>query len=109
MRREDPVLAHAGTPEVLIGSSAPTETVLILRYERQRDERLILVNLGSLTTLRMNDPLLAAPPWHRWSLMWCSEHVGYGGRGIAESFDDGPWTLQPHCAWLLRNVPSSER
>jgi maltooligosyltrehalose trehalohydrolase len=109
MRREDPVLAHAGTPEVVIGSSAPTETVLILRYERQRDERLILVNLGSLTTLRMNDPLLAAPPWQRWSLMWCSEHVGYGGRGIAESFGDGPWTLQPHCAWLLRNVPSSER
>ena len=109
MRREDPVLAHAGTPEVVIGSSAPTDTVLILRYERQSDERLMLVNLGSSTTLQMNDPLLAAPPWQRWSLTWCSEHVGYGGRGIADSFGDGPWTLQPHCAWILRNVPNSER
>jgi maltooligosyltrehalose trehalohydrolase len=109
LRRDDAVLAHVGTPEVAIATSAPTTTVLILRYERERDERLILVNIGSLTTLLMNDPLLAAPPGQTWTVSWCSEHVAYGGRGIADSFGDGPWTLQPHCAWLLRNVPDPTR
>jgi maltooligosyltrehalose trehalohydrolase len=106
MRRDDPVLAHAGTPDVTVVSSAPTSTVLILRYERQRNERLILLNLGTLSTLLMNDPLLAAPAGQAWSMTWCSEHVAYGGRGIAEDFGEGPWTLQPHCAWLLQNAPS---
>ena len=109
MRRDDAVLAHVGTSDVAIATSAPTPTVLILRYERQRDERLILINIGSLATLLMNDPLLAAPMGQTWSMSWCSEHVDYGGRGVADSFGDGPWTLQPHCAWLLRNVPNPAR
>ena len=104
LRRDDLVLAALGTPEAAIASSAPTPTVLVLRYECERDERLVLVNLGTLTTLDMNDPLLAAPSGDRWEMTWCSEHADYGGRGIVESFGDGQWTLQPHCTWLLRNV-----
>jgi maltooligosyltrehalose trehalohydrolase len=107
LRRTDPVIAQAGTPEVTIASSAPTPTILIVRYQRNDEERLILLNLGVLTTLRMNDPLLAPPHGQTWSPMLCSEHVDYGGRGIAESFGEGPWTLQAHCAWLLRNVPAA--
>ena len=100
------MLAYVGTPEVEIAASSPTQAVLVLRYRRQDDDRLILLNLGSLTTLRMNDPLLAAPAGHTWSLTWCSEAVDYGGRGIAETFGEGAWRLQSHCAWLLRSVPT---
>jgi maltooligosyltrehalose trehalohydrolase len=104
LRRDDPVLSALGTSETAIATSAPTPAVTVLRYERERDERLVLMNLGSLTMLEMNDPLLAAPAGQRWEMTWCSEHAEYGGRGIVESFGDGQWKLQPHCAWLLRNV-----
>jgi maltooligosyltrehalose trehalohydrolase len=109
LRRDDPVLSMLGTDEIAIGSSAPTSSVVVLRYERQHEERLLLLNLGRLTTLAMNDPLLAAPAGQKWEMIWCSEHVDYGGRGIVESFGDGQWTLQPHCAWLLRNVAAPMR
>lgn len=104
LRRNDPVLAALGTTAVTIASAAPTSSVLILRYRSGDEERLILINLGALTVLLMNDPLLAAPAGRWWSLAWCSDFVPYGGHGVAESFGDGPWKLQPHCAWLLRSV-----
>ena len=106
IRRNDPVLSLVGTPEVLIASTAPTSSVMVLRYQRDEDERLILLNLGALTTPVMNDPLLAPPAGHHWTLTWCSESVDYGGSGVVESFGDGAWRLQAHCAWLLRNVPA---
>ena len=109
LRRDDSVLSALGTSDTAIAASAPTPAVAVLRYERQREERLILVNLGSQTRLEMNDPLLAAPSGQRWEMTWCSEHAGYGGRGIVESFGDGQWTLQPHCTWLLRNVADPTR
>jgi maltooligosyltrehalose trehalohydrolase len=107
LRRNDSVIARAGTREVAIASSAPTPTVITLRYRREDEERLILVNLGALTTLGMNDPLFAAPAGQEWTLVWCSEHVDYGGNGMVDSVGEGPWTLQAHRAWLLRSVPES--
>ncbi len=62
---------------------------MLLRYSTDAEERLILVNLGPRTTLRMNDPLLA--PAHkacRWAMSWCSERAVYGGAGVA-SLDVG--------------------
>jgi maltooligosyltrehalose trehalohydrolase len=109
LRRDDPVLSALGTSETAIAASAPTPAVAVLRYERAREERLVLVNLGTLTTLEMNDALLAAPSGQKWDMTWCSEHADYGGRGIVESFGDGQWTLQPHCAWMLRNVAAPMR
>jgi len=109
LRRDDLVLSTLGTPDTTIASSAPTASVLVLRYQREHDERLILLNLGALATLEMSDPLLAAPSRQQWEMTWCSEHADYGGRGIVESFGDGQWTLQPHCAWMLRNVAAPTR
>ena len=106
LRRHDPVLAYAGTSEVEVASSSPTPAVLVLRYRRNDDERLVLVNLGPAITLRMNDPLLAAPAGHTWSMTWCSESADYGGGGIVEAFGEGAWRLQSRCAWFLRSVPA---
>src|SRR5206468_2369592 len=101
LRREDAVLARVGTPAVEIQTSAPTPALLIVRYRSNDDERLLLLNLGERVSCRMNDPLLAAPAGMRWSPVWCSAHIDYGGRGIVETFGDGCWDLQTHCAWLL--------
>jgi maltooligosyltrehalose trehalohydrolase len=76
-------------------------TLLVLRYEAAEGERLLLFNFGGREELRMNDPLLAPPRGSGWDVVWSSERVKYGGRGIEESFGPGPWILQAHCAWLL--------
>jgi maltooligosyltrehalose trehalohydrolase len=104
LRAHDPVLSALGTRDVEIATSAPTPSIVVLRYARDDDERLILLNLGPLTTLEMNDPLLAAPAGHTWSLTWCSEQADYGGHGVAEPFGEGSWRLQPHCLWLLNSL-----
>jgi maltooligosyltrehalose trehalohydrolase len=109
LRRDDPVLARVGTGALAVASSAPATHVLVVRYQMGEDERLLLVNLGLLTVLSMNDPLLAEPSGQVWSLVWCSEAVQYGGFGVAEAFGDGAWRLQAHCAWLLRSARAEAR
>ena len=84
LRRSDVVLSGLGTPATQVATSALTGDILLLRYSTTDDERLILVNLGRRTTLRMNDPLLApASAQVQWTMMWCSERVVYGGTGVA--------------------------
>jgi hypothetical protein len=85
---------------------ALTGDILLLRYSTTDDERLMLVNLGRRTTLRMNDPLLApASRQVQWTMMWCSERAVYGGIGVAPLSPEGLWTLQGNCAWLFRAEP----
>jgi maltooligosyltrehalose trehalohydrolase len=102
LRRSDAVLATLGTPETRVATSAPAPAVVLLRYSTDADERLILVNLGERTTLRMNDPLLAPPHGRQWAMSWCSERAVYGGAGVASLEPEGMWTLQANCAWMFR-------
>jgi maltooligosyltrehalose trehalohydrolase len=106
LRRSDAVLAGLGSSATEVASSAPTREIVLLRYTSGSDERLVLVNLGCRTTLRMNDPLLAPPARdRRWTMMWCSERPVYGGSGVAPIAWNAPWTLQGNCAWLFRLEP----
>jgi maltooligosyltrehalose trehalohydrolase len=100
LRRSDAVLSKLGTPDVQLASSAPSSTVVLLRYRVNTDERMVLINLGKRTRLRMNDPLLAPSFGRRWASSWCSEHVAYGGLGVADGLQRR-WVLQAQCAWLL--------
>jgi maltooligosyltrehalose trehalohydrolase len=103
MRRSDVVLAGLGTPATRVATSALTSHVLLLRYTAGEEERLMLVNLGRGTILRMNDPLLAPSSRQRqWTMTWCSERAVYGGTGVAAFPTEGLWSLQANCAWLLR-------
>jgi maltooligosyltrehalose trehalohydrolase len=105
LRRGDPVFQALGTPDVTVDSSAPTSHIALVRYGAGADIRLLVLNLGPLTTFSMNDPLLAPATNQTWELVFCSERSRYGGQGEAPSFDEGCWRLQPHCAWLLRSAP----
>ena len=103
LRRSDVVLAGLGTSATQVATSALTADVVLLRYSSGADERLILVNLGRRTTLRMNHPLLApASRQVQWTMIWCSERAVYGGSGVAPLPPEGMWTLQANCAWLFR-------
>jgi maltooligosyltrehalose trehalohydrolase len=109
LRRSDAVLSGLGTPAVQIATSAPTSDIVLLRYTSGSDDRLVVVNLGRRTTLRMNDPLLAPPRAASWSLLWSSERVTYGGGGVADFPLEERWILQANCAWLFRSEPIAPR
>ena len=102
LRHGDPVLSALGTSNATVETSAPTSELVLLRYTTGDRTRLLLVNLGISTRFEMNDPLVALGAKQRWELVLCSEHPKYGGSGVVESFGDGCWELQAHCAWLLR-------
>jgi hypothetical protein len=53
----------------------------------------------------MNDPLFAPGAGRHWELLFSSERSLYGGNGVNESFDEGCWLLQAHCAWFFQSTP----
>jgi maltooligosyltrehalose trehalohydrolase len=93
LRRDDPVLARAGTyrPEgAVLGPAA-----FLLRYiDAEHGDRLLIVNLGrDLDFTPAREPLLAPPFDSRWRLVWNSEAPKYGGQGVAPLDPDGPWLM----------------
>ena len=105
LRQKDAVLSAVGTSDISIDSSAPTSDIVLIRYSNGRDARLLVINLGPLTTCAMNDPLFAPGAGRRWELVMCSERSAYGGNGVDEPFDEGCWRLQAHCAWFFQSTP----
>jgi len=105
LRRTDAVLSAVGTPDVAIDSSAPTSDLVLIRYSSGGETRLLVINLGRLTTSPMNDSLFAPGAGRRWELLMCSERAAYGGTGVDQAFDDGCWRLQAHCAWFFQSTP----
>lgn len=105
LRREDPVLRAQGRPEsVALGPER-----FALRLAGAGEERLLLVNLGPRARLEpASEPLLAMPEGGRWSLLWSSEDVRYGGGGAVSPLDEsGRWTLPGRSASLLSPRRSS--
>ena len=104
LRQRDVVLSAVGTFDASIDSSSPTSDLVLIRYSRGADARLLVINLGPLTTCPMNDPLLAPGAGRRWELLFCSERPAYGGTGVDETFNQGCWRLQSHCAWFFQSA-----
>jgi maltooligosyltrehalose trehalohydrolase len=93
LRKNDPVLAHAGTirPEgAVLGTGA-----LLLRYiDGEHGDRLLVVNLDcDLDFTPAREPLLAAPYGARWKMAWSSDAPEYGGQGTPPFDPDGPWRM----------------
>jgi maltooligosyltrehalose trehalohydrolase len=98
LRREDAVLSRAGSyrPEgAVLGSGA-----FLLRYiDRERGDRLLLVNLDcDLDFTPAREPLIAPPYGQRWRLAWSSESPDYGGQGTPPLDPEAPWVLPGGCA-----------
>jgi maltooligosyltrehalose trehalohydrolase len=101
LRREDAVLGRIGTDEVTIESSAPTPSLLLIRYVSQYGHRLLMVNLADDHLSPMNDPLFAPLPGKRWKTLWASEAPEYGGSGVVAFVEAGRWLIQGSSATLL--------
>jgi len=104
LRHTDPVLSALGTSDVTVETSAPTSEIVLLRYAAGDRTLLLLINLGPGTRFAMNDPIVALAAPRQWQLVLSTEQPKYGGSGVAESFGEGCWDLQAHCACLLRGV-----
>jgi maltooligosyltrehalose trehalohydrolase len=102
VRRDDPVLSLVGTAAVRVDSSAPTSSVVLVRYVAASGDRLLIVNLGRDYRSPMNDPLLAPPATGEWTVQWSSDAPRYGGSGAVGIRPNGRWVLYASSALLLR-------
>src|SRR6266581_4464276 len=80
----------------------------VLRYfsEDNRDDRLLVVNLGERQVLApIPEPLLAAPLGLEWKTLWSSESTRYGGPGVVTVATQDSWILPAEAAVALRLAP----
>jgi maltooligosyltrehalose trehalohydrolase len=69
------------------------------------DDRLLCVNLGrDLSFPAIAEPLLAPPAGLRWSLLWSSEAVRYGGAGTPALDPRYGWVLPGHAALVFETA-----
>jgi maltooligosyltrehalose trehalohydrolase len=101
LRRDDAVLRELGTENVTIESSAPTASLLLLRYCTSEAHRLLVVNFADEYSCPMNDALFAPLPGTEWRQLWSSEQPQYGGGGASPIPDVNPWDIPAHSAFLL--------
>jgi maltooligosyltrehalose trehalohydrolase len=105
LRREDPVIRRQGADGVQLEGAVLSREALALRFcaADERDDRLLLLNLGCDLPLRpIPEPLLAPPDGTRWVVRWSSEDPRYGGEGTPpiDREDDSP-RMPGHAAVLL--------
>jgi maltooligosyltrehalose trehalohydrolase len=105
IRRDDPVIAAAGTHGV--AGAVLSVSIFVLRYGgASPDSRLLIVNVGpDGDPPIVPEPLIAPPTGCRWVVQWSSEAVGYGGRGRAPLERDAPRHFIGETALLLRAEP----
>jgi maltooligosyltrehalose trehalohydrolase len=105
LRRQDAVLSQLGLPAVQIESSAPTGSLVLLRYMSGREHRLLVVNFADEYHCPMNDPLFAPVPHTRWTQLWTSEQLQYGGVATLPIPDTNPWVFPAASAVLFASAP----
>jgi maltooligosyltrehalose trehalohydrolase len=88
----------------LDGAVLGTEAFVVRFFsEGFRDDRLLVVNLG--TELRLNPspvPLLGPPANSEWVVQFSTEDGKYGGNGTAPLDTELNWIIPGHAAVLLK-------
>jgi maltooligosyltrehalose trehalohydrolase len=106
MRRDDDAFGRQQRSAVDGCVIAPHAFALRFFASDQRDDRVVIVNLGvDIDRHSIAEPLLAPPMNTDWALRWSSEDVQYGGRGTPELFPDGSWHLSGESAIVLQPGP----
>jgi maltooligosyltrehalose trehalohydrolase len=103
LRQGDPTVrgqaAHGMDGAVL----AQGAFVLRLFGSSHEGDRLLVVNLGpDCALIPAPEPLLAPPEGCRWSLLWSSDDLRYGGDGSISPETDEGWRLRGESTVLLR-------
>jgi maltooligosyltrehalose trehalohydrolase len=80
----------------------------MLRYfsDGNRNDRLLVVNLGKHQALSpAPEPLLAPPQGLEWEIIWSSDSPRYGGSGTETATTQERWTLPAETTIALRPAP----
>jgi maltooligosyltrehalose trehalohydrolase len=102
LRSEDAVISRQGEDGFDGALLSPSCFILRFFSRGYREDRLLVVNLG--TELEWNpapEPLLAPPSDTRWAKLWSSEDPQYGGCGTAALDTEDNWRLPGQAAVLL--------
>ncbi len=102
LRRQDAVVR---APRRVDGAVIDT-AAFVLRFFGDREDRLLVVNLGcDLDLASLSEPLIAPPPGARWASAWSSEAVRYGAQGTAPLRSAAEWHIPGESATLLVPAP----
>ncbi|MEY2486459.1 MAG: maltooligosyltrehalose trehalohydrolase [Verrucomicrobiota bacterium] len=105
LRRDDALFS--GQKRRVIDGAVLGPASFVLRYfATDKDDRLLLVNLGRRQKLEPpSEPLLAAPIGFEWETLWTSESPRYEGPGAVPVATQDRWLLPAEAAVALRLVP----
>ena len=93
LRRTDPVF-RSPKPRGVDGAVLAPQAFVLRFFGSEGDDRLVIVNLGrDLKFASIPEPLMAPPHGKRWSLLWTSDDVPYGGCGTATVDGDTGWFI----------------
>jgi maltooligosyltrehalose trehalohydrolase len=101
LRRSDRVFS-AQRPQRLDGAVLAAEAFVLRFFGDDGDDRLLIVNFGmSLDLAPLPEPLLAPPESAKWTLVWSTEDIAYGGEGTPPPECDATWRVPAHAALVL--------
>lgn len=101
LRRADPVFS-AQTAGGLDGAVLGPEAFVLRFFGPDGDDRLVIVNLGAdIRRPSFPVPLMAPPAGRRWTTIWSSEDLGYGGGGTPPVETETGWHLPGHATVVL--------
>ena len=108
IRRGDPSFADE---DFVVDGAVIASKAFVLRYARRDappsdDDRLVVVNMGAEVLLSaLSEPLLAAPPSSRWTVLFSSNAPDVGGDGSIDPFTPDGWRLPATSALVLAPEP----
>lgn len=112
LRREDARFSEQ-KPAGVDGAVLAPEIFVLRYFGDGGDDRLLIVNLGKETQLRIvPEPLLAPPLGIEWQVIWTSQSPRYGGPGATDVTATKRWTFPAEAAVVMRprrNGVSTER
>jgi maltooligosyltrehalose trehalohydrolase len=102
LRRDDPVFATP-KPRGIDGAVLAHEAFVLRFFGGEHGDRLLIVNLGhDLKFDAIPEPLMAPPNEKRWSLIWTSDALAYGGCGTPPPDTETGWTIPGEAALVLK-------
>ncbi len=107
LRREEAVLRRVQRRGDMDGAVLGPAGFVLRYFGEQGDDRLLLVNFGIDLSLEIApEPLLAPPLQRRWTLLWSSEDLRYGGGGTpAPDTEREGWFLPARSALWVKPAP----
>jgi maltooligosyltrehalose trehalohydrolase len=110
LRREERAVAEQRKGSV--EGSVLSDDCFILRFffadpVKGELDRLLVINFGPhLEMIHIPEPLLAPPRGQRWTLLWDSERLEYGGTSAAAPITSNGWHIAEEAAFLFASNPA---